>query len=289
MPNHEESGFACELRHLLETDPPEDTVLDRVAVQRIDQVAVVTLAKPEAQNALTLASWRRVKAVFDELAEQPALRAVVVRGAGPRAFAAGADIKEFPETRMTAAAATDYNESIARALRAVAALPMPVIAAVHGLAVGGGCELATACDVRIATADARLGIPIGKLGVILGYTETTAVARLIGPAALKYLLFSGNLIPAVEAKAIGLVQRIVPPGMLAAEVSDLIIRICGQSAVTMRAAKLVAGMYGRPLTEADTELLTRLNVEAYEGADLKEGVAAFTERRAPMFEQKGDD
>lgn len=283
-----ETGFAGELCRLLDADPAADLVIDRVAVQRVDEVAVVTLAKPEARNSLALASWRRLEAVFHELGEQSALRAVVVRGAGPGAFAAGADIKEFPATRMTAAAATDYNESIARALRAVAAVPVPVVAAVHGLAVGGGCELSAACDVRIATADARFGIPIGKLGVILGHTETNAVARLIGPAALKYLLFSGDLIPAAEAHRIGLVQRVVEPGELSDAVTGLVSRIRGQSAVTMRASKLVANMYGRPINESDTELLSRLTVEAYEGPDLWEGVAAFTERRVPVFDRKSE-
>lgn len=275
------------LQRLLASDPPADSVEDRVGLQVLGEVAVVTLCRPESRNALALASWRRVKRIFDHLATAPDLRVVVIRGAGSEAFAAGADIKEFPHTRMTASAATDYNESIAEALRAVQSLQVPVIAAVHGLAVGGGCELAAACDIRIATEDSRFGIPIGKLGVILGYTESTAVARLIGPAALKYLLFSGRLIPATEARDLGLVQHLVPGGELGAEIADLVHRIRSSSATTMRAAKVVADMVGRPLTAADTELLSRLSIEAHEGDDLKEGVAAFTERRLPVFNKKG--
>lgn len=284
-----QEGAAESLRNLLEKDPPADSVSDRVALHEFDQAAVVTLSRPEAQNALNLATWRRLKEIFQELASWPSLRAVVVRGAGPKAFAAGADIKEFPETRMTAADATDYNESISAALRAIQALPVPVIAAIQGLAVGGGCELATACDVRIATADSRFGIPIGKLGVILGYTESAAAARLIGPAALKYLLFTGKLISAEEAGKWGLVQEVVPADALAPAAADLVDRICRNSATTMRAAKAVADMHGRALTAADTELLTRLSVEAHEGADLKEGVAAFAERRAPEFGKEGSN
>ncbi|COX27533.1 enoyl-CoA hydratase [Mycobacterium tuberculosis] len=100
---------------------------------------------------------------------------------------------------MSAADAAEYNESLAVCLRALTTMPIPVIAAVRGLAVGGGCELATACDVCIATDDARFGIPLGKLGVTTGFTEADTVARLIGPAALKYLLFSGELIGIEEA------------------------------------------------------------------------------------------
>ncbi|WP_275293555.1 enoyl-CoA hydratase-related protein [Amycolatopsis sp. La24] len=284
-----EDAFTQELNAVLNTDPPAAQVVDRVATQTVDDVAVVTLAKPEAFNALSLASWRRLRTVFTELAQRDDLRAVVLRGAGTKAFAAGADIKEFPGTRMTAAAATDYNESIARALRAVAELPVPVIAAVQGLAVGGGCELITACDVRIASTDARFGIPIGKLGVTLGYTETVSVARLIGPAELKYLLFSGDLIGAGDAHRIGLVQRLTEPGDLIDAVTTLAGRIRAQSALTLKAAKLVTGMVGRPLTDADADTLARFTVEAYEGPDLKEGVAAFTERRTPVFGRKGEN
>ncbi|MEW2546274.1 enoyl-CoA hydratase-related protein [Streptomyces sp. NPDC047002] len=271
------------VRAALAEDPPQADAVDRVHLARLGGTAVVTLAEPGSHNALTLGSWRRLEEVFTRLAGDRELRAVVVRGAGDRAFAAGADIKEFPHTRLTAADATEYNESIARALRAVERLPVPVVAAVRGLAVGGGCELAAACDVRIATESARFGIPVGRLGVILGYTETTALARTIGPAALKYLLFSGDLVDAGTALGLGLAQRVVPDAEFEEAVAAFVAGVHRQSAVTMRAAKLVTGMHGRPLTAADSELLSRLTVEAYEGDDLKEGVAAFRERRPADF------
>lgn len=272
------------VRQLMQSDPPVDAVIDRVALQRYRGVAVVTLSHPQAQNALNLASWRRLKLLFDDLANETELRAVVVRGAGGKAFAAGADIKEFPDTRMTVVDATDYNEAVAACLRALSAVPVPVIAAVRGLAVGGGCELTTACDVRIATEDARFGIPLGKLGVILGFTEAEAVARLIGPAALKYLLFSGELIDVNDAARWGLVQKVVASDDLADVTARLVGQICRQSAVTMRSTKVVANMYGRALTGADTDALIRFSVEAYGGADVREGVAAFNQRRPPRFD-----
>jgi enoyl-CoA hydratase len=280
---HTPVEYGVGILDLLESYPPAHEVIDRVALQRRHGVAVVTLSHAAAMNALTLASWERLKVVFDELASEKALRAVVLRGAGDRAFAAGADIKEFPRTRMTAARAAHYNDCISSALRALASIPVPVIAAVRGLAVGGGCELSAACDVRIASDDARFGIPIGKLGVILGYTEAHMAARLIGPAALKYLLFSGELISARGALHLGLVQKIVHSGDLATETARLVTQVCRQSATTMRAAKLVVDMVGRALTADDTDLLTRLSAEAYEGQDLREGVAAFIQRREPSF------
>lgn len=274
------------VRRLLHGQPPDTTVIDRVALQRHRGIAVVTLSHPQALNALNLASWRRLKLLLDDLAGDSGLRVVVLRGAGEQAFAAGADITEFPDTRMSAADAATYNESLAVCLRALAAMPVPVIAAVRGLAVGGGCELSAACDVRIATEDARFGIPLGKLGVILGLTEADIVPRLIGPAGLKYLMFSAELIDVDTAARWGLVQKVVAADDLAAAVAKLVGQICRQSAVTMRASKVVANMHGRALTAADNDALIRFSVDAYEGTDLQEGVAAFSQGRPPMF---GDD
>jgi enoyl-CoA hydratase len=168
-------------------------------------------------------------------------------------------------------------------------LPQPVIAMIGGLAVGGGCELAAACDVRLAGARARFGIPIGRLGVTLGYTEAETLARIIGADMLKYLLFSGELIDAAEALRIGLVHRVVEPGELLGHTARLVGQIRASSGVTMQAAKAVAQMCGRPLQPTDTEQLTRFTVQAYGGPDLREGVAAFIEGREPQFARERED
>ncbi len=273
----------AELRRLLAAGQPSDANGETVVAERAGDVAVVTLNRPTSHNALTLTGWRRIRSIFGQLAKDDAVRAAVIKGAGNRAFAAGADITEFPAVRLGAAAAVDYNESVAAALESVTRTPFPVIAMVRGLAVGGGCELAAACDVRLSDAEAKFGIPIGRLGVILGYTETNALARLIGPAELKYLLFTGGLIGASEAHRLRLVQRVVPAAQLVEETVQLAEAIVASSEVTMRAAKQVADMCGRPLTAHDTEQLSRLSVEAYGGSDLAEGVAAFQARRPPRF------
>lgn len=269
---------------LLAGEPEPSEIEDYIGLnRRTRSVAVVTLARPEKRNALSLGSWKRLAAVFGELGDDPELRAVVVRGAGDLAFGAGADIAEFPSTRMTAPGAVDYNESIARALAAIGQVPVPVIAMIRGLAVGGGCELAAACDVRVAANDARFGIPIGRLGVTLGYTETRVLVNLIGRGNLKRLLFEGDLIDAAEALRIGLIEVSVPPEDVVRRTAAMVDAIAGQAPVTMRAAKLVSGMGDRELTGSDTELLTRITVEAYGGPDLREGVGAFLEHRRPNF------
>jgi enoyl-CoA hydratase len=277
------------VEQLLTMQPDPSQIEDGIGVILQDGVAVVVLARPERHNALDLAAWRRIATLFTHLRGEPGLACVVVRGAGERAFGAGADIREFPQVRMSPQAAVDYNESVAAALRAVAQLPQPVIAMIGGLAVGGGCELAAACDVRLAGARARFGIPIGRLGVTLGYTEAETLVRIIGADMLKYLLFSGELIDADEALRIGLVQRVVEPGELLGHTARLVERIRSGSGVTVRAAKAVAQMCGRPLQPADTEQLTRFAVEAYGGPDLREGVAAFIEGREPRFARERED
>ncbi|HEY2044313.1 MAG TPA: enoyl-CoA hydratase-related protein [Jatrophihabitans sp.] len=272
------------LAQILLGEPPETCVQDRIGLEYVgDRVAVVTLSKIDSRNALSLKAWLRLDSVFSELAAENELRVVVVKGAGPVAFAAGADISEFDELRSNAATAIAYNAAIARALESVQRLPIPVVAMLSGLAVGGGCELAAACDVRIADTNCRMGIPVGRLGVTLGYTEAQILTRLIGPAALKYLLMSGELIQASHALNIGLLQQVVQPAELVPAVVRFVTAIVDNSEVTMRAAKQVADMCGRALTAQDTETLMKLTAEAYEGADLREGVKAFGERRQPVF------
>lgn len=277
------------IEQLLAAPPDPARIEDGIGVTVRDGLAVVVLARPERHNALDLAAWRRIADVASRLRSERGLACVVVRGSGERAFGAGADIREFHRVRMTPQAAVGYNEAVAAALRAIGQLPQPVIAMIAGLAVGGGCELAAACDVRLADSRARFGIPIGRLGVTLGYTEAETLTRVIGADMLKYLLFSGELIDAAEALRIGLVQRVTEPEELLGHTASLVEQIRRSSGVTMRAAKAVAQMCGRPLQPADTEQLTRFTVEAYGGPDLHEGVAAFTAGREPRFTRDGED
>ena len=272
---------------VLRDEVPAACVEDMIGLQTVPlggcSAAVVTLSRPAQHNALNLAGWHRIAEVFAQIASDPSVRAVVVRGAGDRAFGAGADISEFPANRLGADAARSYNAAIASALQAVQSLPVPVIAMIGGLAVGGGCELATACDVRLASEDSRFGIPIGKLGVTLGLTETRAVTGVIGAANLKYLVFSGRRVDASLAFGWGLVQQVVPREALAESTATLVWSILTSSEVTMRATKLVTALAADPSTDDRHALLDSLHDEAYAGADLREGVDAFLASRTPHF------
>lgn len=273
----------AELRRVLAEDPPADAIADFIGVQRVGPVGIVTLARPEQLNVINLAGWRRILATAQEFTADPELRVVLLRGSGPKAFGTGADIKEFETTRMSAAAAADYNETLGRALRAVSAIPVPVVAVIGGLAVGGGLELAGAADLRIASDDSRFGLPIGKLGVTLGHTEASVITRLIGPANEKYLLFSSRLVDAHDALRMGLIQAAYERNALNDEAVSLVQAILGASHATLVSGKWAIDMTQRQITPEDTETLARITAEVYAGEDLREGVAAFQARRPARF------
>jgi enoyl-CoA hydratase/carnithine racemase len=173
-------------------------------------VVTVTISNPAKLNALTVAMWRELKTCFDALASEQSLRCVVIRGAGAKAFSAGADIAEFEQTRATTEQVVRFHEQdVLGGLNAVSACPAPVVAAIRGACFGGGVEIASACDIRLASASARFGVPVGRLGFPLAFAETQALFRLIGPTALAELLLEGRIYFAHEACQKGLVTRVV--------------------------------------------------------------------------------
>lgn len=259
-----------------------DDGLGTVEYQVEADVAVVVISNAPARNALSLAMWSRISEIMHELSVTPGLRAVVIRGSGTSAFAAGANIAEFPEKRLTAPDAQTYNEQLERALDAVASIDVPTIAMIRGFAVGGGCELAAACDLRIGSDTSRMGIPIGQLGVILGLTETRLLVRHVGVNGLKRILFSGRLFDAQEALGLGLLDEVVSDKELISHTSSLLENIRSSSAVTIRAAKIITDLAGG-LNDELANSLEQLHLQAYDGDDLKEGVDAFLNKRTPNF------
>lgn len=245
-------------------------------------VAVVVISNPAARNALTLQMWERIEEVFWELRGEDGLRAVVLRGAGTMAFAAGANIAEFPQNRFGSSQAARYNLRIANALRAVAAIEVPTIAMIRGFAVGGGCELSAACDLRIGSEDARIGIPIGRLGVILGLTESRMLVRHVGVNGLKRILFSGKLFSAGEARQLGLLDEVASSDDLIRRTEELLEAIVASSATTMRAAKVITDI-AATVDDQAADTVAHLMAEAYDGGDFREGVQAFLEKRSPEF------
>src|SRR5258706_9019118 len=180
-----------------------------ILLARDGPVATVTLSNPGKLNALALAMWKPLGKVVRELDADKGLRCIVVRGAGDKAFAAGADISEFEKTRSSAKVARRYGEQLEATMDAIARCRHPVVAMIHGACAGGGVEIITLCDLRICGASSRFGIPINKLGLVVGYGEMKGLIDLVGRAAAMEILLEGGVLTAAEAKDMGLVNRVV--------------------------------------------------------------------------------
>jgi enoyl-CoA hydratase/carnithine racemase len=235
-----------------------------------DGVATVTLDHPDKRNAMTPQMWRALPALLDRLADDPRVRVLVLTGAG-NTFCAGADIASLRE-----GAPGTQNLAVA-AEEALAAFPRPTLAAVRGHCVGGGCQLAAACDLRFAAADARFGVTPAKLGIVYPASATRRLATLVGPATAKYLLFSAELIGAERALRTGLVDEVHDGEALEARVASFTALLASRSQLTQAAAK--------DFTDGRTDPARRAHWarEAEASADRAEGVAAFLERRPPHF------
>ncbi|MFB7085970.1 enoyl-CoA hydratase/isomerase family protein [Streptomyces sp. NPDC056296] len=242
----------------------EPQLLHRVA----DSVATVVVHHPAKRNAMTAAMWRSLPELLDTLAGDPSVRALVLTGEGAT-FCAGADISTLREP------AEDAQGLAVRAEEALAAFPKPTVAAIRGHCVGGGAQLAAACDLRFAEESALFGVTPAKLGVVYPASSTRRLVALTGPATAKYLLFSGELIDAARALRTGLVDEVLPEGELGKRVAEFTRVLASRSRLTQAAAKEFAN--GR--TDRDAYWAA----QARGSGDTAEGVAAFLERRQPRF------
>ncbi|MET7325203.1 enoyl-CoA hydratase/isomerase family protein [Streptomyces sp. NPDC005549] len=246
----------------------EPQLLHRVA----DSVATVVVHHPAKRNAMTAAMWRALPRVLDDLAADPGVRALVLTGEGST-FCAGADISTLRES------AEEAQGLAVRAEEALAAFPKPTLAAIRGHCVGGGAQLAAACDLRFAEETALFGVTPAKLGVVYPASATRRLVALTGSATAKYLLFGGELIDAARALRTGLVDEVLPEGELGKRVAEFTRVLASRSLLTQAAAKEFAN--GR--TDRDAHWAA----QARGSGDTAEGVAAFLERRQPRFGWSG--
>lgn len=245
-----------------------------------DGVGVLTLNRPRVRNALNRELVAELRAAVQAFAQDLGVQVVVLRGEGP-AFSAGADLKE--RLLLTPEEMTAHTDLIREAADAVAALPMPTIAAIHGACLAGGAELALACDLRFVSQRATFGFPEVKRGIFPGAGGVVRLPRLVGPARAAELIFTGRTVAADEALAIGLVDRVVPEAELGSEVAAFAADIRNNAPLALRAAKeaLKRGME-LPLAEA-LDVAANLRRSLDGSADYREGLAAFAENRKPQF------
>ena len=247
----------------------------RILVERRDAVAVLTLNAPERRNAIDLEMVQGLHAALDDLRGDDDVVAVVLTGAGEKAFAAGADIAQLKER-----AARDALAAINSALFAkVEEFPVPVIAAIRGFCLGGGCELAIACDLRVAGAGAKLGQPEVSLGIIPAAGATYRLPRLVGLGKARELVYTGRILDAAEAERIGLVERVVPDG----EVLDAALALAGEIAkngpLAVRLAKQSMNALARPNQAIASTLESALQAVLFESADKHARMQAFLDRK----------
>ncbi len=249
-----------------------------------DGIGLVVLNRPQSLNALNLEMYTELESLFDELREEDKLRVVILTGEGEKAFAAGTDINmmkglEVSEVRGRA-------ELVKRAEGKIEDFPVPIIAAVNGLALGGGCEVAMSCDIRIAATNAKFGQPEINLGIIPGGGGTQRLARLIGIGRAKQLIFTGDIIDVHQAYQLGLVDQVVSPEELITEAKRLASRMTNKSLAILKLAKMAVN-YG---CNRDLDQGLQFEIECFNACfkteDQSEGMQAFVERRKPVFKDK---
>jgi enoyl-CoA hydratase/carnithine racemase len=260
-----------------------DETEGRVVIEHDGTIATVTLDNPGKRNALNAAMWRSLAGTMRMIGADPAVRCVVIRGAGEEAFAAGGDIEEFLTLRASREQALQYHgETVAPALAAVADCLHPTLALIQGACIGGGLEIAAQCDLRIAGEGARFGVPINRLGFTMYHEELRGLLALAGPATTLELLLEGRLLPAPEAGMKGLVTRVVPDARVADEAYVTARRIAAGAPLPARAHKRLVRRLMRdasPLSAAELDE----NLAYLDSDDYRAGMQAFLDKSAPDF------
>ena len=261
-----------------------ETLNDHIIVETKAPVTTVTFNRPSQRNAISFDMWRQFSEIMKKLDADRSVRAVVVTGAGDEAFSAGADIQDFDEHRSDSTKGRGYNDVVNGALQTLSEMATPTISMIRGFAVGGGCELAVATDLRIASDDSLMGIPVGKLGISIGHREMRGLVNLVGKGNAMYILLSARLLDAEESLRIGLVNQVVP----AADLHDHTYKLAGDIAslaplshavnkLTMIQVQNKPSLKGLTKEEAD------LPLTQFDTKDYLEGYKAFLEKRRPNF------
>ena len=249
------------------------------------RVAVLTVNRPEKRNALNLATRREILETVTSIEKDPDVRVLVVTGAGDKAFISGSDLNEFG--RMSPLECYDFVNTYGQRLYSrLEELDIPVIAMINGLCLGGGCEVALACDIRIASDNAKFGQPEILLGVIPGGGATQRLPRLVGQGAAREIIFTGDIIDATEAWRIGLVNRVVPAGELKKVTMEMAQKIAARGSLSLRMAKRALRMSQEIGVTAGLAFEALAETAAFCSPDRKEGVDAFFEKRQPAFHDK---
>ncbi len=245
----------------------------------------ITFNRPDKRNAVGQETWQLMPDYVDDLAADDAIRVVVLRGAGDKAFVAGADIAQFKDRRRNMDDEEVYRRVSARGQEALATLPKPLLAMIHGYCVGGGVGIAVTCDLRIAADDARFGIPAARLGLGYHYRGMEKLMKLVGPSYTKEIFFTARTdFTAHDALRMGLVNQVVPKAELETFTRNYALTMARNAPLTLRSAKATVEQLQRPAEQRDLAMLDKLIADCFNSQDYQEGVRAFSEKRRPQFQ-----
>ena len=256
---------------------------DKIIVEQAGAIARIIFNQPEKRNAVSLEMWEAVEAALDRFSADPAVRVLILSGAGGKAFVSGADISKFESERASAEGVAHYNATTKRVYDKVEAFPKPTIAQIDGFCVGGGVALSVCCDIRLCGEGSNFAIPAARLGLGYGFQGINRLTNLVGPAFAKEIFFTARRFTAEEARIMGLVNRVVEDGTVAAAAEAMAAMICDNAPLTVDAVKFITNQTRMNESQRDLKACDAMVTACFDSADYIEGRRAFMEKRKPVW------
>ncbi len=257
---------------------------DNMLWRKQGHIGVMVFNNPQRHNAVSLAMWERMSRILADFEADEDIRAIVLTGAGTKAFVSGADISRFEDERASKEAVARYNATTARSIADLANHPKPTLAMIRGYCIGGGLAIALSCDIRIASSSARFALPAAKLGLGYDYPGLKHFVEIVGPSFAKEIFFTARQFDAEEARAMGLVNRVAPDGELESFVKGYSEMIAANAPLTLKAAKFAIAEALKDESHRDLARCSALVQQCFQSRDYEEGRRAFMEKRKPAFQ-----